>query len=1003
MNYKLLEKIFRNYLSLVDDEQEDKNFDKIKNEVKSLTMAELSYIYYLCGDVENKNRNKKTGLFKMLVKITGPDFIMTVPKSVQRNEYHVPLLFYVANINNVILVGILINSGANINILDTANNNVLKTCIEGNNFELLKYFVNKGVNINNFNNENSTNVIHAITSGHHEMILYLIKNNGDFVTDNFGGISPLKVITAVCCERQYHKNLNLPSDIYDECLEHMIFHREMNNETIEYIAIQLLQANIINKNLVELLNKMPSLINKYKILESLFLKNNNFGKELEDIIVIVNKNKNCMPPEKIFNIIEMAFATCNERCARLLLCDNKDNSISLLKNTQIKNTAENNDSYSIYEHIFASYYITDSESICDYTKPAEKIINMIKLLMEFNININEKWGKYLPLEYAIMYSNEDVIKGMIDLGANINVNINKKQVLSFAGNYDLLSLGANSFDKFKFLIDHNIKPQYIHISKNIKLPTCLISSILKNDDDVFEYIYQNMLSDEQRNNKYINRFLEKVIKYELSENNGFNMLKLIGCQQTTEYPFYVENIIKKFIDLPVNITQRLSLYEQLLNFLDIITSTLSINGNDMDEIYEIIEKYEKFMDFAENNELTSNKFINLVLYVGDFQNKSLIKKYLNIISSLVVESNSSITLPILNDKHFKKRVDNIMNSKTYKKNAEKNLDVKYFGYMYNWVRKKGCYMSFMASDNFRDDLIILIKCLKKINMKQQKLVDNSKGNLYRENISINDEKILENDTTDDYYDYITNLAKDFIVKEERKSEPESGSELEDDIGELANKTKRKRRKNKKAKCEKKDKENNNILKQQQKITANDSSDNWKLVLGKSDVVKKMDPIKTLLFKLYFPIKFSQYDKLYNELRSTPIYSDFDDKIVFEYSGKIYTILKINNKIVNKKPSSWIKHYGQNIGIPEKNDFSHDIPYWIDGILLNMNCYEDTIQDITKINDNANSKLLYFYGSIRENNIVKDGVFEYFLDSNNTLFHRMFREKRKFTPNIPDIF
>ena len=98
-------------------------------------------------------------------------------------------------------------------------------------------------------------------------------------------------------------------------------------------------------------------------------------------------------------------------------------------------------------------------------------------------------------------------------------------------------------------------------------------------------------------------------------------------------------------------------------------------------------------------------------------------------------------------------------------------------------------------------------------------------------------------------------------------------------------------------------------------------------------------------------------------------------------------------VINKKPSSWIKHYGQNIRIPEKDDFAHDVPYWIDRILSNLNCYEDYIPDITKTND-AKTKLFYFYGSIKEyNSYIQQGVFEYFLDSNNTLFHRMFN------PNI----
>ena len=42
------------------------------------------------------------------------------------------------------------------------------------------------------------------------------------------------------------------------------------------------------------------------------------------------------------------------------------------------------------------------------------------------------------------------------------------------------------------------------------------------------------------------------------------------------------------------------------------------------------------------------------------------------------------------------------------------------------------------------------------------------------------------------------------------------------------------------------------------------------------------------------------------------------------------------------------------------------------------------------NHNGNNLLCYFNGMIEHNNEIETGCYEYFINSNGTLFHRMFR-------------
>ena len=79
---------------------------------------------------------------------------------------------------------------------------------------------------------------------------------------------------------------------------------------------------------------------------------------------------------------------------------------------------------------------------------------MTELLVKNGLDINEKYGDLLPIEYAIKYADPEVIKVMIELGANISeLSLIKKQAFTLDGNNDLLSqaIKFRNKDVFDFL------------------------------------------------------------------------------------------------------------------------------------------------------------------------------------------------------------------------------------------------------------------------------------------------------------------------------------------------------------------------------------------------------------------------------------------------------------------------------------------------------------------------------------------------------------------------
>ena len=151
-----------------------------------------------------------------------------------------------------------------------------------------------------------------------------------------------------------------------------------------------------------------------------------------------------------------------------------------------------------------------------------------------------------------------------------------------------------------------------------------------------------------------------------------------------------------------------------------------------------------------------------------------------------------------------------------------------------------------------------------------------------------------------------------------------------------------------------------------------------------------------LFKLYFPVKQKHYDYMYDSLiNNNDIISISDDKLTVTTSNDVKSIVfKTKNGII---PPKWINTYASNIGSEQKDDYNHSFSFLLDKELEKWPCIMMNSKD--PLHKGGSNTLLYFHGVIQYGKHIETGCYEYFLNSNGTLFHRLFRPYNSLPANI----
>ena len=154
--------------------------------------------------------------------------------------------------------------------------------------------------------------------------------------------------------------------------------------------------------------------------------------------------------------------------------------------------------------------------------------------------------------------------------------------------------------------------------------------------------------------------------------------------------------------------------------------------------------------------------------------------------------------------------------------------------------------------------------------------------------------------------------------------------------------------------------------------------------------KKRINVHTLLYRLKYPVLQTHYDyfaKVLLQSQNIQI-NNIDGMYCIEYENIKYCIDCVTNDNKNKiKPTKWFKYYAKNICSEDKRDINHMFPFAFDFILSECPCIEINLLD--KYNNTLTAKKIYFSGYIETDGVKILGEYEFFIDSQSKLFHRLF--------------
>ena len=148
-------------------------------------------------------------------------------------------------------------------------------------------------------------------------------------------------------------------------------------------------------------------------------------------------------------------------------------------------------------------------------------------------------------------------------------------------------------------------------------------------------------------------------------------------------------------------------------------------------------------------------------------------------------------------------------------------------------------------------------------------------------------------------------------------------------------------------------------------------------------------IENILIKLRYPVLQSHYKSMYDKIAGCGCVLNETDSYISVCDNQTNitaSILKVSGLAIPKK---WFDFYSYNIGKNTKCDYAHMFPFILDKKLCTVPCFEQRYAD--NVNGFGCIRLMYFYGTLSRNSKTSFGVFEYFVDTTGTLFHRFFRQ------------
>ena len=843
--------LFDNYIKLVKSKKSPYNKETIDN--------------FIINFVDNKDPTRINKI-KQYIEL-GCDINENIyGKTINWLEYSIYT-------NDIPLIGFLIKSNANINLINKSGSNIIFTCIHASNPHMLKYFLNLGIDPNFKNNDSNTPLIMSLS----------ISN----------GFECAKILL-----EDMRVDIQESNKIYS--LIDLIINKidDGKNKYLELLDILLKRKKKIDKNDMGSLRACVY----YNQIETIKIFINNFpsciNKSSDDddgntIVHMALYEGHQDLLRYFFTFKELDYKKVNGEDGNYLefLCFYKMIDLLDIFCKQYPKSLE----ITYNSHSIIDCVITMSDFKNINKNNFEEIKKIIQILISNGADINYKNDiGYTLIFPSIQYGSAEFVKFMIGMGAKIREPIvNKDDEFPPFINNDTIGFAVQLgyFETVKVLVENNAILHTI-VKKNIKLYTCILLCLRYSREDCFNYlilipkINKWLNSDIQIKNYLFDYALkhicinQSILKHFVPESK----LKSIDFND----PIYNLSLNEKKIALCVDeyfdLTNKLVVLRGLKECIKIINKISGINTNGKSHI-PILECFK-------------NLHHNIINGINEYQEIKNIKddfyEWINIFSSIISEK---IDYHITNN--LKKIFEHV--SKLYWKIPDDEADEN--------------------TDSDKSDTKLITQ-----------------------------ELITQEFEPKIHIKKIKNLYKLFASKRQILLT------YEDEINQIINKYESGMLKNK-----------------------FDVYDDKKFV--SHDVVIKK------LFKLYFPIKQPQYEYMYHSIvyNTDKIISSNPNIIVISDNQIKSTIFDINSFI---KPKFWINTYAPNIGKEEKTDLYHMFPFILDSILSQSNCI--VIETTNYNGDYKTCYKYYFYGMIEYLGIVETGCYEYFINSNGTLFHRMFK-------------
>ncbi len=941
------------------------------------------------------------------------------------NRISMTLLYFAVSCNDIPTVLFLVKNGADIHYSNDKLGNVVHLCVTYDNDHLLKYFINLGVDYNLLLDTTDC-LSNACLNYSMKCIEILLK----YVTVNNAFECLINEILSIVASfkplEKKHIKMNKIFPIVELIVQHIT---ELDGE-IFYKLIDAFMFNDIEiHNLVYCTWEKRCDINVLKLILS------KFPEYINSKIINDNNILQCIIPsnDKEMILFILSLDTLD------LMSKDKNNltylhlaieyGIVWLTEVLYKKCPELKHEPDLLHYAVKQYKYNSMYVDTELYKTEDNIISIIDIISPTKDNINSVDNNNVaPIQCAILNNHIKVVDTLIKLGAN---TVDSESIKA--------TIKLNNINMLKLLLDNGYKLEECNLIINTRKKNGKVKPIDINIQieilyafmfkrDCFVLYLLDLDEVKKKLTEEVKKYLYKIALIEGTTNTEiYNKLLPINkknkCIKKSQLPSkydVAENIIARSIDSYSE--DRECILNMILKHSEMIYKIFTFNKNNVHSIlhlcndicdiymkkpqyiYTFTESYCYIADYYEMYDYCYcyqeiSKIISLFDLTDDLIIKKIkmlrnigLKNHINKIAELVDVSKylmKKYKYKIPKTDHiqnyynakFKDILDSVQND-LFITNITQNAELKnLYGDMHLGELSKYGKMDF-------DSLI------KKFNgnsdnSNNSNNNDNNNDNNNEKNLDNSDDNIIDSDkyiddNDDDINKYIDDKLSAKINSSYNNDEGSDVTEYETEFVLYDNILSD-------SDEEIEEIENNTIVQKHKPINQLDDL-NYNVVNKLSiNNSRKIIKTKILLTKLYHSAEKDHYDSMYDNLLTSEYYYKF---------SKNNILIKKNKDIIGKVfnietsfPSTWFRYYAPNIGSVEKRDVYHMFPFILDSILDKYNCIEKSSVDIN--NPDKNNTLLFFPGLLIIDGIKKIGYYEYFINSNGTLFHRLFREKQIF--------